>query len=108
MQTSIYSSHFNFGNTEFSLAGLIILVHATYERFTDIMKIIGIFCLSSIILAVGLFGKWKSKNSAFFISLTGCGAGAIYLSIFLMHSYFGYINVYVLFLLLTVCLLNGR
>lgn len=83
-------------------AGLIILVHATYERFTDIMKIIGIFCLSSIILAVGLFGKWKSKNSAFFISLTGCGAGAIYLSIFLTHSYFGYINVYVLFLLLTV------
>ncbi|MGN0346922.1 MAG: hypothetical protein ACI4DU_06515 [Lachnospiraceae bacterium] len=83
-------------------AGLIILVRATYESFTDIMKIIGIFCLSGCILAVGLIGKSKSKNNAFFISLTGCGAGAIYLSLFLTYSYFGYINVYVLFLLLTI------
>jgi|GEM_PF-6715331 len=82
-------------------AGLTLLATAVYDSFTDVMRVIGLFLISAIMLTAGRLGMRKEKN-AFFLSLTGCGVGAVYISLFLTYGYFGLINEIVLYLLLAV------
>lgn len=78
---------------------IILFVTMVYSSMNEIMKILCMFLFSGAILAAGVFMMNRNLN-VFTMSLTGCGMGAVYLSLFITHIYFGRINQVVLYLLL--------
>ena len=92
--------------------GLILFATVAYETLSDVARVVLIYLLSGLFLAVGRIGMHKNRN-AFFLSLTGCGVGAIYISLFLTYGYFHLINGIALYILLAlwsviVFFLGGR
>lgn len=83
------------------LIGLTLFAVAIWGDIDEIIKIIMMFAVSVAILTVGLIGYIKSKNG-FFTSVTGCGVGAMYISLFTTYGYFEMMNPYVLFAILAV------
>ena len=81
--------------------GLILFATVAYEVLSDVARVVLIYLLSGLFLAVGRIGMHKNRN-AFFLSLTGCGVGAIYISLFLTYGYFHLINGIALYILLAV------
>ncbi|MGN0327081.1 MAG: hypothetical protein ACI4DW_12270 [Lachnospiraceae bacterium] len=81
--------------------GLILFATVAYEVLSDVARVVLIYLLSGLFLAVGRIGMHKNRN-AFFLSLTGCGVGAVYISLFLTYGYFHLINGIALYILLAV------
>lgn len=81
--------------------GLILFATVAYEAFSDAVRVSIIYAVSGVLLAIGLVGMRKNRN-AFYLSLAGCGAGAVYISLFLTYGYFELINGTLLYLLLAV------
>lgn len=79
--------------------GLILFGVMIYRNFTDTLKMITLYGISTLLLAAGLLLN-RRKNSPFFMSLIGCGLGAFYTSFILTYAYFHRINYYTLYLLL--------
>lgn len=77
-------------------AGIVLFATAASEILNDTQKFIGIFAMSIIMFLVGRIGMVKKRN-AFFLSLAGCGIGAIFISMFLAYGYFHLINVVILY-----------
>lgn len=83
------------------IVGLILLVTAASEYITDVIKVAIIYAASFAMLIAGLLGNRKFRNG-FFMSLAGCGVGAVYISIFLTFGYFELVNVLVMFIMAAV------
>jgi hypothetical protein len=68
---------------------------------TDNIKVILMLTVSLGITAFGLI-MWfrKDRKSTFFLSLSACGVGAVYISLFMCNAYFHIINDIVLYLLI--------
>ena len=79
--------------------GLIFLGVLVYDHLTDAVKIALMFGISTILTGLGVFLSLRSKN-AFTTILTGCGSGALFISILLTHVYFNKMNDIVAFALL--------
>ena len=79
--------------------GIVLFVTLVYSSLTDIVKVICIFAFSFAILAAGTI-IMRRKVNAFTMSVTGCGMGAVFLSLFVTHIYFGMINRFVLYLMI--------
>ncbi len=70
---------------------------------TDAIKVFMMFAVSFGITAVGLVMWFRNKReNTFFLSLTACGVGAIYISLFLCNVYFHLINDILLYILILV------
>ncbi len=69
---------------------------------TDTVKMTLMFVISGVLTFVGLFFWLRKKESMFFLSLGGCGIGAIYISLFVTHLYFHMIDQIPLYILLLV------
>ncbi len=82
---------------------LYIFVSMIYSRLTETMKMVGVYAISTAVLAVGLW-VCRRRKSAFTMSVLGCGMGAYYLSFLLTRLYFQRIDDYTLFLLVAVWL----
>lgn len=82
-------------------AGLTLFATAVNEYITDEMKMVVILAISVIMFLVGLVGKQK-KHNPFYMSLAGCGIGAIFISIFLAYGYFHIISMLFLYIALGV------
>lgn len=69
-------------------------------------KMILMFITSFVFLFIGMFGLKKNSDNKLFLSLTGCGVGAIFISLFVANIYFKAIREIPLFfaLLLWLCL----
>lgn len=80
---------------------IILFVTMVYAAMNPFLKVLCIFVFSGVILGIGLVAMRKSLNG-FTMSITGCGMGAIYLSLFITHIFFGMINQVVLYILLLV------
>lgn len=78
---------------------VILFVTMVYSSMNEIMKIFCMFLFSGVILAAGVVTMNRNLN-VFTMSLTGCGMGTVYLSLFITHIYFGRINQIVLYLLI--------
>ena len=78
---------------------LILLALDKGTAIPDEVRILSIFLLSGLILSAGLFLGRKSRNN-FTFALTGCGSGAIFISILLTHLLFERINDVTAFVLL--------
>lgn len=81
--------------------GLILFATVAYETFSDAVRVVLLYIMSGLILAVGLIGMHRNRN-AFNLSLAGCGVGAVYISLFLTYGYFELINGIALYILLAV------
>ncbi len=68
---------------------------------TDSIKVVLMLTVSLGITAFGLI-MWfrKERKSTFFLSLSACGVGAVYISLFMCNAYFHIINDIVLYLLI--------
>lgn len=81
--------------------GMILFATVAYEAFSNAARVFFIYAVSGVLLLIGLAGMRKNRN-AFYLSLAGCGAGAVYISLFLTYGYFELINGVLLYLLLGV------
>lgn len=73
-------------------AGLTLFATAVNDYISDAVKMLVILVVSVALFVVGLIGKQK-KHNPFFMSLAGCGIGAIFISIFLAYGYFHLIGM---------------
>lgn len=82
-------------------AGLTLFATAVSDYISNEVKLGVIVFVSLALFVVGLIGKNKRKN-AFFMSLAGCGIGAVFISIFLAYGYFHMIEMIALYILLAI------
>lgn len=80
---------------------MVLFVTLVYSSLTDIIKVTCIFALSFAILAAGIV-LMKRRTNIFTMSVTGCGMGAVFLSLFVTHIYFGMIDRIALYILITI------
>lgn len=73
----------------------LLLLYAFLPRF---MRIIGIYVIGLLMIAVGFIGKKHSKYKIFFDCFAGCGAGVIYISLFLTYGYYAIANYFSLYI----------
>ena len=70
--------------------------------FNDTAKMVTTYLVSGVFLGTGLWKLNKQKDNKFYLALTGCGFGALYISLLLSNMYFKVINDLVLFVLIAV------
>lgn len=81
--------------------GMILFATVAYESFGKAARVCSIYAVSGVLLIVGLVGMRKNRN-AFYLSLAGCGVGAVYISLFLTYGYFELISGIALYILLAL------
>ena len=79
--------------------GLFLFGSMLYERLGDTARIALLFLVSFLLLGAGLFLERK-RQSWFTASLTGCGFGAVYISLFITALYFNRLTTEALYILL--------
>ena len=80
---------------------------------TDTLKMIAMFVVSFSVTSVGLMKLKKNADSPFYLAISGCGIGSIYISILLSNMYFKMTNdivlyVFILIWSLFVCYLSRK
>ncbi len=78
---------------------LILFATLLLPYFNDTAKMITTYVVSFAFLGVGVWKLKKDPDNKFYIALTGCGMGALYISLLLSNMYFkvlGDIPLYVL------------
>ncbi len=90
----------------FVLFATLIIPH-----LTDGIRLTLMYIVSIGITVFGLFKLNKAKDSVLFLSVSACGVGSIFISLFLSNIYFNIFNEIVLYLLLLcwaagVCVLS--
>lgn len=78
---------------------LILFATLLLPYFNDTAKMITTYVVSFAFLGLGLWKMKKDPQNKFYIALTGCGMGALYISLLLSNMYFkvlGDIPLYVL------------
>lgn len=81
---------------------LILFATLLLPYFNDTAKMITTYLLSFAFLGVGLFKLKKDKDNKFYIALTGCGVGAVYISLLLSNMYFKAFGDITLYLLISI------
>ncbi len=90
---------------------LILFATLLLPYFNDTAKMITTYVVSFGFIGAGLYKLRKDKENRFYIALTGCGVGALYISLLLSNLYFkalGDITLYILIALWAagVCFLS--
>ncbi len=67
---------------------LILFATLLLPYFNDTAKMVTTYLVSFAFLGVGLYKMKKDKTNRFYIALTGCGIGALYISLLLSNMYF--------------------
>lgn len=67
--------------------GLILFGTLAYDKLSDFIKVAAMFIISGGIIALGSVLS-KKNRSIFSLGLTGCGFGALFITILLSHVYF--------------------
>ena len=78
----------------------ILFATLLIPKLTEGMKITLMLLVSFGITGFGLYRWFKNKDSVFFLSLSACGIGSVYISLFLCNFYFHIINDIVLYVLI--------
>lgn len=80
----------------------ILLASLILPNLNDTAKTILMFIASFSFLIPGLLLMKKSPQNKFYIALTGCGYGLIFVSLFITYIVFGFINPYILYALIFI------
>ncbi|MBP5265381.1 MAG: hypothetical protein J6Z06_00980 [Lachnospiraceae bacterium] len=92
--------------------GLILFAILLIPHLTDTIKMVAMYGFSFALTGVSLY-LLRKKENALLLSLSGCGMGAIFISLFVTYTYFHVIDMVPLYLLLAVwtvgsCYLSGK
>ena len=68
-----------------------------YAFLPSILQMVGLFVIGAGVSAAGLYGISKKKYPYFFLSVAGCGAGILYLSILLSYWYFSVVGKWAMY-----------
>lgn len=79
---------------------LILFATLIYPYLNDTIKICAMYVISGAFLVTGLLLLRRDRDSRLYISLAGCGVGAIYISLLLTNIYFGVIGDITLYILI--------
>ena len=85
----------------FIFIGMILFAIAVAPYVTDVLKCLALYVVSFIFIIYGVIKLRKDKNN-FFMSLTACGVGMLYISMMLTYFHYGFINEIALMVLLLV------
>lgn len=80
----------------------ILVAQVIYPYLNDVIKVIGMYCISFAFIAIGYLNMKKNGKNTFNLSLTGCGLGAVYISLFLTNIYFKMISDVTLYILISI------
>lgn len=81
---------------------MILFATVFLPYMTDAVKMAGCYLLSFGIIGFSLYKLQKKQENKFFLILSGCGVGALYITLLLTNLYFKYISDTVLFVLIAV------
>lgn len=81
---------------------LILFATLLLPYFNDTVKMVIMYVLSFAFLGVGLSRLRKDKENKFYVALTGCGVGAVYISLLLGNIYFKAIGDILLYVLIGI------
>lgn len=81
---------------------LIIFAILLLPNLTQGIKMAAMFLVSFAFTAVGLVKLKKDRSNTFYLALSGCGIGAVYISILVSNLYFKAINDIVLYFLIFI------
>lgn len=81
---------------------IIMFATLILPTLTDTVKMIVMYAASSLVTVFGLIRLRKDEKSPFNLAVSGCGIGAIYISLILTNLYFKAIGDVLLYLLIAV------
>lgn len=82
--------------------GLIITATLIIPRFNDTAKMCLTYLISFAFLGAGLYLTRKDENNKFYLALTGCGVGALFISLILSNVYFDVFSDLVLYVFIAI------
>ena len=83
-------------------SAIVAIASLIVPSFTDAIKMILMYGVSLCFLGVGLYKMYKNPEDKFFLTITGCGVGALYISLFLTNIYFKAIGDIALYVLIAI------
>lgn len=89
-----------FGRTVMGILASVFVFAAIligYAFLPGWMQAVGLYIIGIAVSAIGLYGIAKKTYRYFFLSVAGCGAGVLYLSIFLSYWYFSVIGKWAMY-----------
>jgi len=81
---------------------LILFATIMLPYFDDTAKMVTTFVVSFAFVAVGLWKLRKNKENKFYMALTACGVGALYISLLLSNMYFKAVDDIALYVLIAL------
>lgn len=81
---------------------IILFATLCLPYLSDFFKMVTCYVVSIAIITVSMYKLNKHPDSKFYLSLSGCGVGALYISLLLTNIYFEYINDITLFIGITI------
>ena len=81
---------------------MILFATLLLPYFNDTAKMIAAYLVSFAFLGIGLWKLKKDKENKFYLALTGCGFGALYISLLLSNMYFKVIGDIALYVLIGI------
>ena len=81
---------------------LILFATLLLPYFNDTAKMATTYIVSFGFLGVGMYKLKKDKSNKFFLALTGCGMGALYISLLLSNMYFKVLGDIPLYILIAI------
>ncbi len=81
---------------------IVLFANLILPYFNDFAKMTCMYLVSFGFLAIGLAKMNKDAHNKFYVALTGCGVGAIYISLLMSNMYFEIITDIPLFVLIAI------
>lgn len=81
---------------------LILFATLLLPYFNDTVKMVIMYLLSFAFLCAGLVRLRKDRENKFYVALTGCGVGAVYISLLLGNIYFKVIGDILLYVFIGI------
>lgn len=81
---------------------LILFATVFLPYMTDAVKVVGCYLLSFGVIGFSLYKLQNNRENKFFLILSGCGVGALYITLLLTNLYFKYIGDTALFVLIAI------
>lgn len=101
LETAVGSSLMGIFASALIFISLILFATLILPFMGDVVKLIGFYLFSFAFIGFSLFKLKKDKENKFFLTLAGCGVGALYITLLLTNMYFKYIGDIGLFVLIT-------
>lgn len=102
METAVGKTIMGIAASVLIFISLVLFAKLIIPHLTDTIKQILMYVVSIGITTFGLIKLNKNRDSVLFLSISACGVGSLFISLFLSHVYFDTYNEIVLYVLLFI------